>query len=241
MLKLRKVTVTFDDVTALKDISADFAIGKISTIFGANGSGKTTLLKAISGLIEVKSGNIYYSGEDITSLPPEDRVKAGIQYIPDRARIGMKMTVDENLRIGGFLRKKADIDRAVGEVYTLFPELTEKRRSPAGVLSGGQRQMLVIGRAYVSSPKIMLFDEPFFSLSRKMRDVIVELLLRLSKQGITLIIAEHDVEEILPIADSYLVFLSGEIVCRGERERDTPIEELIEDFRIFYKSGRNCG
>lgn len=241
MLKVSNLTVEYEGVTALRGISESFATGRLCAVFGPNGAGKTTLLKAIAGLIDITRGNIFYKGEEITSLSPVKRVKMGIQYIPDRARVGMKMTVEENLRIGGFLRKKDEVTRALDEIFTLFPELAEQRNAPAGILSGGQRQMLVIGRACVSSPRIMLFDEPFFGLSRKTRNVIAELLRGLKKRGITLIIAEHDVEEILPISDSYLVFLGGEVVSRGEGDTHVPIEELKKTFRKIYQSGRSCG
>lgn len=241
MLETRNLTVEFDGEVALLDVSAHFETGKNCAIFGANGAGKTTLLKAITGFVPVAGGEILYGGEEITSLPTGDRVRMGIQYIPDDARVGMRMTIEENLRIGGFLRRKKEVSRALGEVFDLFPDLAEKKNSPAQILSGGQRQMLVIGRAYVSSPRFMLFDEPLFGLSRSMREVIVNLLKELSKGGTTLIIAEHDVEEILPVADTYLILSGGEIVSRGEVDRRMGVEEFIDILKKYSVSRRTGG
>ncbi len=241
ILKVRKLLVRFDSVCAVKSVSTDFEKGTLTAILGANGSGKTTLLKAIAGLVPVTSGRIVYLGEDITGLPPHERVRKGIQYIPDRARVGLNMSVEENLIIGGYLRKSSEVRDALGKVYELFPDLAEMRKEPAGVLSGGQRQMLVIGRALVSSPKVMLFDEPFLGLSHATRERVAALLLELKRSGVTLIVAEHDVDEIMPVADVYKVFLSGELVMEGFGGSLEEAGRLKRQFRKYYGSGRSCG
>ncbi len=241
MLKTRNLTVKFNEVTALHKVNTEFLQGETSAVFGANGSGKTTLLKALAGLVPITGGRIFFFGEEITDLPPKERIKRGIQYIPDRARVGMKMSVEENLRIGGFLRKRGVVERAIEATYDLFPDLYSKRHEPAGILSGGQRQMLVIGRAYVSSPKVMLFDEPFLGLSMENRKKMIGLIGTFHGLGITIIMAEHDVDEILPLSRSYLVFLNGEIVEKGPGGKSSSPELLKKAFRKFYQSGRNCG
>ena len=241
MLKARGLTVKFKEVFALKEVSVEFSRGEMCAIFGANGSGKTTLLKSLAGLERVTEGKITYLGEDITNYPPRDRVKRGIQYIPDRARVGLKMTVEENLEIGGFLREKSEVAGAVEEVFNLFPEIEERRDDLAGILSGGQRQMLVIGRAYVSTPKVMLFDEPLFGLSKTIRRRIFSLLSQLKEIGTTIIMAEHDIKDILPLSDRYMVFINGKIVKQGSGGPAANPEGLKKAIRKFYSSGGSCG
>ncbi|RMG60202.1 MAG: ABC transporter ATP-binding protein [Deltaproteobacteria bacterium] len=240
ILKVRKLLVRFDSVCALKEASCDFKAGTLTAVLGANGSGKTTLLKAIAGLVPVTSGKIFYLGENVTRLPPHERVRMGIQYIPDRARVGLSMTVEENLLVGAYLRKRKEALRDLERVYDLFPDLARHRKDLAGVLSGGQRQMLVVGRALLSSPRVMLFDEPFLGLSLSMREKIVSLLRELKGEGLTLVVAEHDLDEILPEADEYLVFLNGEVVMSG-RGGPGEVEKLKRRFRQYYGSGRSCG
>ena len=159
-LKVRNLSVRFGQVRAVNYVTLTVRQGEIVAIFGANGSGKTTFLKAIAGLIPVAEGRITYHGEDITHLHAHERVARGVHYVSDRARVALRMTVRENLDVGGYLRTAAERDHSREKVHDLFPVLKVKERDLAGVLSGGERQMLVIGRALMGNPSLLLFDQP---------------------------------------------------------------------------------
>lgn len=237
ILKVRNLTVAFGQVRAVRGVSLSVRAGELMAVFGTNGSGKTTLFKAVAGLIPVQAGRIVWHGEDITTLPAHDRVARGVHYVSDRARVALRMTVRENLDVGGYLRPAAELAPARRKVYEIFPVLEEKADEPAGILSGGERQMLVIGRALMGKPELLLFDEPFLGLSHAVRDRILDVIREALRGKTTILLAEHDVEAAFRVLDRYCVFLNGEIIHQGERGREADGERLREVFRRFYQPG----
>ncbi|MCL5966671.1 MAG: ABC transporter ATP-binding protein [Deltaproteobacteria bacterium] len=236
-LKVRNLTVMFGQVRALHAVTLSALPGEIVAVFGANGSGKTTFLKAVAGLIPAASGRITWRGEDITSLPPHERVARGIHYVSERARVALRMTVRENLDVGGYLRTPARRKASRDRVFDLFPALREKASEPAGILSGGERQMLVIGRALMGSPSLLLFDEPFLGLSHAVRDRILKVIDGELKGKATILLAEHDVEAVGRVIDRYCIFLNGELLHQGGREEIVDAGRLRAVFRKFYRIG----
>lgn len=236
-LKVRNVSVRFGQVRAVNSVSLSVRRGEIFAVFGANGSGKTTFLKAIAGLAPVSEGRITYHGEDITHLPAHERVARGVHYVSDRARVALRMTVRENLDVGGYLRTAAQRDLSRKSVHELFPVLREKEREQAGVLSGGERQMLVIGRALMGNPSLLLFDEPFLGLSHEVRDRIVSVIEGTLKAKSTILLAEHDVGAARRLLDRYCIFLNGELIHLAQGSDITDEEKLRAVFRRFYQSG----
>lgn len=236
-LKVKNLTVRLGQVRAVSGVTLNVRQGELVAIFGANGSGKTTFLKAIAGLAPASEGRITYHGEDITPLPAHDRVARGVYYVSDRARVALRMTVRENLDVGGYLRTSAQRNLSRGNVYDLFPVLRDKEREAAGVLSGGERQMLVVGRALMGNPSLLLFDEPFLGLSNEVRDRILGVLEGALKGKVTILLAEHDLGAALRVLDRYCIFLNGELLHLGKRSDVTDEEKLRAVFRRFYQPG----
>lgn len=234
-LAVRNLSVRFGEVRAVRDVSLFAREGEILAIFGANGAGKTTFLKAVAGLVPASSGRVVCRGEDITCLPAHERVARGVHYVSDRARVALRMTVRENLEVGGYLRTAAE--RAAGRerLFALFPVLAEKERQPAGVLSGGERQMLVIGRALMGSPSLLLFDEPLLGLSLEARERILEVIGNTLKRRTTILLAEHDLGAAFRVLDRYCIFLNGELIHEAPRSEVGDEERLRAVFRKFYR------
>ena len=236
-LKVKNLSVRFGQVRAVSSISISVRKGEVVAVFGANGSGKTTFLKAIAGLVPVAEGRITYHGEDITHLPAHERVARGVHYVSDRARVALRMTVRENLDVGGYLRTAAQRETSRENVYGLFPVLREKERGLAGVLSGGERQMLVIGRALMGNPSLLLFDEPFLGLSLEVRGRILSVIEGTLKANATILLAEHDLGAARRVLDRYCIFLNGELIHQAKGSDITDEERLRTVFRRFYQPG----
>jgi len=236
-LKVKNLSVKFGQVRALSSVTLTVRQGEIVAVFGANGSGKTTFLKAISGLVPASEGRITYHGEDITHLPAHERVARGVHYVSDRARVALRMTVRENLDVGGYLRTAMQRERSRENVYGLFPVLKEKEGDLAGILSGGERQMLVIGRALMGNPSLLLFDEPFLGLSLEVRDRILSVIERALKGNATILLAEHDLGAARRVIDRYCIFLNGELIHQAKAIDIADEERLRAVFRRFYQSG----
>ncbi len=235
-LKIRSLSVRFGPVRALHSVTLSARAGEIVAVFGANGSGKTTFLKAIAGLLPVAEGRVVWRGEDITALAAHERVARGVHYVSDRARVALRMTVLENLDVGGYLRPAAERDAARARVFDLFPVLREKAADPAGILSGGERQMLVIGRALMGKPSLLLFDEPFLGLSHGVRDRILGVIAGTLQGKTTILLAEHDVEAAWRVLDRYCIFLNGELISQGSRDDVPDRGRLRAVFRRFYQA-----
>jgi len=235
-LKVKNLSVRFGQVRAVSSVTLSVRQGEIIAVFGANGSGKTTFLKAIAGLVPITEGRITYHGEDITHLPAHERVARGVHYVSDRARVALRMTVRENLDVGGYLRTAAQREISRENVNELFPVLREKEGELAGVLSGGERQMLVIGRALMGNPSLLLFDEPFLGLSLEVRDRILSVIEGTLKARATILLAEHDLGAARRILDRYCIFLNGELIHQAKGSDITDEERLRAVFRRFYQS-----
>ena len=216
LLRLENVTVHYHKVAALKGISMAVPPDGIVTIIGANGAGKTTTLRAISGLEKLSSGEIWFDGERIDGLPPEIIVAKGIAQVPEGRRVFPDLTVEENLRTGAFLRRDAAaVEADLDKVFERFPRLHERRRQWAKTMSGGEQQMLVIGRALMAKPRLLLLDEPSMGLAPVIIQEIVAIIEEINRQGVTVILVEQNAELALRIADYGYVLETGNTALEG--------------------------
>ncbi|TDT63281.1 amino acid/amide ABC transporter ATP-binding protein 2 (HAAT family) [Fonticella tunisiensis] len=219
MIELINVNVYYGIIHALKGISFHIDEGEIVTIIGANGAGKTTTLKAISGIQRIKSGSIMFNGKDISKSSATDIVGLGISHVPEGRRIFSNMTVMENLEMGAFLRKdKAEIKKDFNKVFELFPRLLERKNQLAGTLSGGEQQMLAIGRGLMSKPKLLLLDEPSMGLAPIVVKEIFEIIKDINKEGTTILLVEQNANMALQTADRAYIIRNGEIDIEGRAE-----------------------
>jgi branched-chain amino acid transport system ATP-binding protein len=227
MLAVKDIDVYYGAIHALKKISINVEQGSIVTLIGANGAGKSTTLKTISGLSRPKSGSITFKGEDITRVIPERIVDRGISQVPEGRRIFAAMSVMENLEMGAYLRKnKADINDDIEMVFTRFPRLKERRKQTAGTLSGGEQQMLAIGRALMARPELLLMDEPSMGLAPLLVKEIFKIIKDINSQGTTILLVEQNAKIALSIADYAYVIETGEIVLQGSARELMHSEEV---------------
>ena len=218
-LEIRDLCVSYGGIRALKGISLSVEEGQIVTLIGANGAGKSTTLRAISGLEKAQSGSITYGGKELTSLPAKEIVRRGIIHVPEGRRVFPDMTVAENLKIGAFLRRdNAGIAKDIDYVYSLFPRLKERSWQPAGTLSGGEQQMLAVGRALMSRPKVLMMDEPSLGLAPLIVRDIFSIIRRVNEDGITVLLIEQNANAALRIADYGYVLETGTISLTGTGE-----------------------
>jgi branched-chain amino acid transport system ATP-binding protein len=229
MLKIEDVHVYYGNIHALKGVSMDIQQGEIVTLIGANGAGKTTLLKTISGLLKPKSGKIECEGQSISGKKAQAIVKMGISHVPEGRRIFANMSVQENLELGAFLRKdKEGIRKDYEKVFQLFPRLKERRKQQAGTLSGGEQQMLAIGRALMARPKLLLLDEPSMGLAPLLVKTIFQIIQEINETGTTILLVEQNANMALSVADRAYVIETGRVVLSG-----TP-DKLIESDQIKH-------
>ena len=215
-LEIRDLHVSYGGIRALKGISLSVDEGKIVTLIGANGAGKSTTLRAISGLLKPQSGSILYGDKELVGLPAKEIVSSGIIHVPEGRRVFPDMTVAENLKIGAFLRRdKASIAKDLDYVYTLFPRLKERSWQLAGTLSGGEQQMLAVGRALMSRPKVLMMDEPSLGLAPLIVRDIFSIIRRVNDDGITVLLIEQNANAALKIADYGYVLETGTISLSG--------------------------
>lgn len=228
MLKLKEITAAYQrGYDILHDVSLDVSIDEIVCLIGPNGSGKSTILKSIMGLVNVGKGEITLNGNDITSIPPHKALKAGIGYVPQGRRIFPGMTVWENLRMGGFiLDDKEGLERRIERVYETFPILEEYKHKKAYILSGGEQQMLSMGRALLLDPVYILIDEPSLGLAPKVRNMIFDKIKELNQQGVGILMVEQNAVKGLELADRGYVLDLGNIRFQG------PAEELLNDEKV---------
>lgn len=219
MLELAGVSAGYGRLVALRDVSLEVPAGKVATVIGANGAGKTTLLRVISGLIPPRSGRLRLNGQDITGWPPERVVAAGVAHVPERRQLFGSMRVEDNLLLGAYLRLRRERRRAVEEdlerVYELFPRLRERRRQVAATLSGGEQQMLAIGRALMARPQVLLLDEPSLGLAPLLVRELFRVIRRLREEGYTVLLVEQNAHQALRVADVAHVMETGTITLRG--------------------------
>lgn len=212
MLKIEGLNVYYGAIHALCDVSLHVEEGEIVSIIGSNGAGKSTLLRTISGLIRPKMGSITFKGEDLTSMPADQIVRQGISQAPEGRRIFTNMSVLENLQLGAFTRKDGEIGKDMEEVMRRFPRLKERIRQNAGTLSGGEQQMLAIGRAMMSRPKLLLLDEPSLGLAPNLVMEIFRIITSLNSEGVTILLVEQNANRALDIANRAYVLETGNIV-----------------------------
>ena len=224
MLKINDINVFYGAIHAIKGASLEVNEGEIVTLIGANGAGKSTILRTISGLLKPKGGSIEFEGRDIAGLPAHEIVKCGISQVPEGRRIFAEMTVLENLELGAFTRKDKDgIKEDMEMVFNRFPRLKERISQLAGTLSGGEQQMLAMGRALMSKPKIILMDEPSMGLSPLYVSEVFDIIREISESGTTVLLVEQNAKKALTIADRAYVLETGNIVLEG------PASKLIND------------
>ena len=216
MLELREVEVTYGNIRALKGISLRVAEGELVTLIGANGAGKSTTLKTISGLLRPKSGTLSYRGQPLGSLPPHKIVALGISHCPEGRHLFGRLTVTENLRLGAVQRPDhEEVRRDIDYVYKLFPVLKERNEQLAGTLSGGEQQMLAIGRALMSRPQLLLLDEPSLGLAPLLVSAIFDTIRQLKREGATILLVEQNARLALDIADRAYVMETGRVTLQG--------------------------
>lgn len=230
-LEIRDLHVSYGGIRALKGIDLTVEEGQIVTLIGANGAGKSTTLRAISDLQKPQSGSILYGGEELVGLPAKEIVRRGIIHVPEGRRVFPDMTVAENLKIGAFLRKDKDgIASDMDYVYSLFPRLKERSWQPAGTLSGGEQQMLAVGRALMSRPKVLMMDEPSLGLAPLIVKDIFSIIRRVNADGITVLLIEQNANAALRIADYGYVLETGVIALTGTGEELLRNESVREAY-----------
>jgi branched-chain amino acid transport system ATP-binding protein len=226
MLRVEGLRSAYGRIEAVKGVDLDVARGEIVALVGANGAGKTTLLRAISGVQPITAGRILHDGEPIEALAAHARVARGIAQVPEGRQVFAPLSVEDNLRLGAFRRGRSETDATLAEVFALFPVLAEKRALPAGGLSGGQQQMLAIGRALMSRPRLLLLDEPSMGLAPLLVDQILASVVRLREGGMTVLLVEQNASAALAVADRGYVLETGRIAHAGTGQA------LLDDPRV---------
>lgn len=216
ILEIKDLLVSYGGIEAVKGISFDVPKGKIVTLIGANGAGKSTVLKTVSGIVKPKNASITFEGTEISGKTPDFIVSKGVTLVPEGRRVFPNLTVSENLKIGAYLRKdKKAIQKDMEHVYELFPRLKERSWQPAGTLSGGEQQMLAVGRALMSSPKLIMMDEPSLGLAPLVVQDIFSIIRQINSEGITVLLIEQNANMALKIADKAYVMETGRITKEG--------------------------
>ncbi len=227
MLEVKDIEVYYGMIQAIKGISFSVNEGEVIALIGANGAGKTTILHTITGLLSPKKGSVNFEGQDITKIPAHKIVSLGMAHVPEGRRVFAELSVYENLKMGAYTRKdKKEIEETLEMVYERFPRLRERKNQLAGTLSGGEQQMLAMGRALMSHPKIILMDEPSMGLSPIMVNEIFKIIQDVSKSGTTVLLVEQNAKKALSIADRAYVLETGNIVLEGNAQ------ELMNDDSI---------
>ena len=216
MLEVKNLSVSYGAIEAVKDISFTVKDGEIVSLIGANGAGKTTTLHTITGLVPAKSGSVMYNGVDLLKTHSNKIVTLGMAHIPEGRHVFTRMSVEENLEMGAFTQKNAGIDADLESVYEQFPRLRERKKQIAGTLSGGEQQMLAMGRALMSKPKIILMDEPSMGLSPIFVNEIFDIIKEVSESGTTVLLVEQNAKKALSIADRAYVLETGRITLEGK-------------------------
>jgi branched-chain amino acid transport system ATP-binding protein len=217
LLELKGLKVAYGGIQAVKGIDLSVAEGELVCLIGANGAGKTTTLKGITGLQPVKSGKIHYAGADITGKPAFQLVRKGLSMVPEGRGVFGALTIEENLAMGAYTRDdRAAIKQDVERVFSLFPRLKERRKQTAGTLSGGEQQMLAMGRAMMSRPKLLLLDEPSMGLAPLMVQKVFETVIAIAREGVTILLIEQNAKLALEVSSRGYVMESGEITLHGD-------------------------
>ena len=227
ILEVKDLNVYYGVIHAIKDVSFHVGKGEIVTLIGANGAGKTTTLQTITGLIQAKSGHVSYDGKDISKTPGYKLVAEGIAHVPEGRRVFADLSVYQNLMLGAYTRKdKDEVAKALQMVYDRFPRLLERKEQRAGTLSGGEQQMLAMGRALMSKPKLMLLDEPSMGLSPIYVNEIFDIIQKINQDGVTVLLVEQNANKALSIANRAYVLETGSVVLEGDAH------ELMENPQV---------
>ena len=216
MLKVSDIHVYYDAIHALKGVSFNVDEGELVTLLGANGAGKTTTLKTLSGLLRPRQGSIVLAGTALESLAPHEIVRLGVAHVPEGRKVFPRFTVLENLQIGGYSRPKTSLGPELEFVYDMFPRLKERQKQYAGTLSGGEQQMLAIGRALMAKPKLLLLDEPSMGLAPKFVEQILERIRKINRAGVTVLLVEQNAAMALAISHRAYVLETGSIQLEGD-------------------------
>jgi branched-chain amino acid transport system ATP-binding protein len=228
LLELDQVSVNYGAVKAVREVSLYVEHGEVVTLIGANGAGKSTILRAVSGLARIASGSLSFAGSDIAKTRPDAIVRAGLAHCPEGRQVLARQSIEDNLLLGAYIRTDKDgIARDLEKSYAMFPRLRERRRQPAGTLSGGEQQMLAIARALMSSPRMLLLDEPSLGLAPLVVDEIFAILDTLSAQGMTILLVEQNARLALAHSHRGYVLESGQIAATGEARA------LLDDDRVL--------
>ena len=215
MLEVKALVCQYGRIPALKGIDLSVLAGELVALVGANGAGKTTLLRAISGVQPVSAGRVLFAGDDITRSAPDRRVRQGIVQVPEGRQVFGPLSVEDNLLLGAYTRSRPDRERGLARVYDMFAALAERRRQPAGTLSGGQQQMLAMGRALMAQPKLLLLDEPSMGLAPRLVEGVFSTVRSLKSAGTTIFLVDQNARAALAIADRAYVLETGRVVLSG--------------------------
>ncbi|MDE6260933.1 MAG: ABC transporter ATP-binding protein [Oscillospiraceae bacterium] len=223
MLKVNDINVYYGAIHAIKGVSFEVNDGEIVTLIGANGAGKSTILNTVCGLLHTRTGSIEFLDKNLASVPAHKVVKLGMAHVPEGRRIFQQMTVEENLEMGAYTQSRASVDPNLERVYEQFPRLKERRKQVAGTLSGGEQQMLAMGRGLMSNPKLLMLDEPSMGLAPILVEQIFDIIRQLHKAGTTILLVEQNARMALSVADRGYVLETGKIVATGTGD------ELLHD------------
>ena len=215
LLRVENMNVYYGAINAIKGISFHVDQGEVVTLIGANGAGKSTTLQTVSGLLRSRTGSIQFCGENISNVPSHKIVEKGLAQVPEGRRIFLQMSVEENLEMGAYTQRSSGVDEDLEKVYTQFPRLKERRRQIAGTLSGGEQQMLAIGRALMSHPRLLMLDEPSMGLAPILVEQIFDIIRQLHEDGTTILLVEQNAQMALSVADRAYVMETGKITLSG--------------------------
>ncbi len=223
MLKVNEINVYYGAIHAIKGVSFEVNGGEVVTLIGANGAGKSTILNTVCGLLRSRTGSIEFLDKNLANVPAHKIVELGLAHVPEGRRVFQQMTVEENLEMGAYTQSRSSVDPNLERVYDQFPRLKERRKQVAGTLSGGEQQMLAMGRGLMSNPKLLMLDEPSMGLAPILVEQIFEIIKRLHKAGTTILLVEQNARMALSVADRGYVLETGKIVATGTGE------ELLRD------------
>ena len=215
MLKVNDINVYYGAIHAIKGVSFEVNDGEVVTLIGANGAGKSTILNTVCGLLRSRTGSVEFLGRNLASVPAHKIVELGMAHVPEGRRIFQQMTVEENLEMGAYTQARSAIEPGLERVYGQFPRLKERRRQVAGTLSGGEQQMLAMGRGLMSGPRLLMLDEPSMGLAPILVEQIFEIIRQLHKAGVTILLVEQNAQMALSVADRGYVLETGKIVATG--------------------------